>query len=228
MPSPFRYRVFRLVLEPVSAKVRFRRMARCKEVMAVRTGLRVLDLGGQPAIWDGIEDPLDITCVNLPGVALTDHPTHHRIDYVEGDACSLPHYGPGDFDLIFSNSVIEHVGDGARRAAFADEVRRLETPYWIQTPSRWFPLEAHCGMPFWWFYPRPLRQFFCDRWRRELPEWTDMVEGTTVLSASELRRLFPNGQLAHEWLVFPKSMVVHQGPTRDLADQAPAGAGRHV
>jgi len=56
----------------------------------------------------------------------------------------------GEFDLVFSNSVIEHVGDFERMRQFVHEARRVAKSYWIQTPSKWFPIEPHCGMPFWW------------------------------------------------------------------------------
>lgn len=53
---------------------------------------KILALGGQPAIWDFVETPLIVTCVNLPGIGMVDHPTHGDIRYVEGDACHLPDF----------------------------------------------------------------------------------------------------------------------------------------
>lgn len=208
MVSILRFKLFHSLLLPFSRRMRARRMRRFVETMGVQPGMRVLDLGGKPAIWDAVPDKLDITCLNLPGAARTDHPSHHSIAFIEGDACSLPDINPDEFDLIFSNSVIEHVGDRSRRQAFADGVRRLECPYWIQTPSKYFPVECHSGMPLWWFYPDRLRRHLLDRWQRELPRWwTEMVKTTTVVTRGELRRLFPAGRIKHEWLLFPKSMI---------------------
>jgi SAM-dependent methyltransferase len=149
-------------------------------------------------IWDSISAPLDITVLNLPGAAETGTKSHHRIHYVEGDACCVSEFGDRQFDVVFSNSVIEHVGPLDRQVAFANEVRRLGKSYWVQTPSKWFPIEAHCGMPFWWFYPANVRQYIIERWRRKLPSWTEMMEDTRVLTKANLRQLFPEATIKTE------------------------------
>jgi SAM-dependent methyltransferase len=170
----------------------------------------VLDLGGQPMIWDSVPMRLDLVILNKPGVAASNHPSHHRIRYEDGDACAVKGFDQRSFDCVFSNSVIEHVGPVNKQVEFAGEVRRFGKSYWVQTPSRWFPIEAHCGMPFWWFYPRWLRQYFIERWRIKLPAWTQMVEETTVLAKSDLRRLFPEATILIETSFgLPKSYIAY-------------------
>jgi hypothetical protein len=71
------------------------------------------------------------------------------------------------YDVVFSNSVLEHVGPENKQEEFAAEVRRLGISYWIQTPSPWFPLECHTGLLFWFFYPSGLQEMFYRRWRRK-------------------------------------------------------------
>jgi hypothetical protein len=171
----------------------------------------VLDLGGQPATWDhGFVPPLDLTILNLPDtVKQRGNFRGHKITYVEGDACHSPGYQNLAFDVVFSNSVIEHVGGLDRRAEFAREVIRLGQSFWVQTPSVWFPIEAHTGMPFWWFYPSVVRSLILKRWYRKLPKWTEMVQGTTVVHKRELKRLFPGARILVErvWGI-PKSYIV--------------------
>lgn len=196
-------------MEPFSSWRRRKRNEMFLSLVKPRPGMKILDVGGQPQIWDSIEIPLKITCLNLPGVAATHHPTHHEITYVEGDGCSMPQYEEGEFDLVFSNSVIEHVGDIRHREQFSQEIRRICKSYWIQTPSKYFPIEAHCGMPFWWFYPRKVKTFFITRWKRKLPAWTEMVETTDFVTRKELARLFPDGVLKREWFIFPKSTIAY-------------------
>ena len=195
-----------------SSQARSLRMEKFLEVMDIRGGERILDLGGVAEFWDGCPRPLDVTIVNLPGVADRDaKPSRHHIALVEGDACDLRLEGSPAFDIVVSNSVIEHVGDRRRRAALAREVLRHAPRYWVQTPSVWFPIEAHSNMPFWWAYPAPLRSHFIRRWKRRLPKWTEMIEGTTVVSRRELETLFPGSTLwVERYLGLPKSYVAYK------------------
>ena len=203
-----RINLFKRLLFPVSNFSRKKRGKLFSKIITPRENMTILDIGGQPEIWDFIKIPLRITCLNLPGIATIDHQTHHEIIYVEGDGCNMPEFHAGQFDFVFSNSVIEHVGDDKKRKQFANEVRRISKNYWIQTPYKYFPIEAHCGMPFWWLYPQVMRSFFITRWRKKLPMWTQMVEGTDVVSIEEMKALFPESNMLKEWLIFPKSLIV--------------------
>lgn len=207
------FRLFYALLHRFSDVTRRGRMRRFEDFLRRDPGAgppRILDLGGQPEIWENVRRPCDVTLLNLPGAFHPPGPTRHRFTWVEGDACDVRQFGDRQFDVVFSNSVIEHVGGPDRQAAFAREVRRLGRRYWVQTPSKYFPVEAHCGMPFWWFYPESVRRFFIARWRAKLPEWTEMVEGTTVLTRDWLRALFPGARVRTERvLALPKSYVAH-------------------
>ena len=205
-----RFNLFKLLLGPFSRKSRIKRMKAYVALMGTNRDESVLDLGGQPMIWDEVSSPVNLTILNRPGIAVVDYPSKHHITYVTGDACDVREFGAGSFETVFSNSVIEHVGPADKRAAFAREVRRLGKSYWVQTPSKWFPIEPHCGMPFWWFYPERVRRYFIERWRRKLPAWTEMVEETTVLDSAELRLLFPEATiLVERYLGAPKSYVAY-------------------
>lgn len=197
---------------PFSQKQRAKRMARFIERMTIRGGERIIDLGGTAIFWADCPLPLDITIVNLPGSPLrSDDETIHKLTYIEGDACNMPYFADMSFDVAFSNSVIEHVGPVENQEAFAREVNRLARRFWVQTPSIWFPIEAHNHMPLWWAYPEPVKQHFIARWKRKLPAWTEMIEGTTVIAYSELARMFPTGDFWTERFAgFPKSYVVYR------------------
>ena len=145
----------------------------------MKPGTRVLDLGGGPAIWADAPIPLDITILNLPGAIpssgtgfdLTRGTSIHTFHFVEGDACDVHQYPDRSFDLAFSNSVIEHVGPEEKQEAFAREAVRLGKSYWVQTPSDWFPIEAHSGMLFYWYYPEWLRAWLLRRSQKKFPAW---------------------------------------------------------
>lgn len=201
-----RFMIFGSLMRPFSVRSRHQRMQEYLKCMQFAAGTSVLDLGGQPMIWNSVQPRLHITILNLPGVAESKFISHHSIDYVEGDACKVSAFTDQQFDTVFSNSVIEHVGPPEKQEEFAREVRRLGRSYWVQTPSKWFPIEAHCGMPLWWFYPASLRRFCIERWRSKLPAWTEMVEGTRVLAKADLQRLFPEATIRTERVLgVPKS-----------------------
>jgi len=205
-----RVNVFGFLLRPFSERTRSARMRHFNAIMSPGNGTSVLDLGGQPMIWDSTPSRLDLTILNKPGIAASNHASHHNIRYVDGDACTVDGFSDRSFDVVFSNSVIEHVGPVSKQEEFAREVRRLGQSYWVQTPSKWFPIEAHSGMPFWWFYPASVRRRFIEGWREKLPAWTEMVEETTVLTKADLHRLFPEATvLVEKSLGLPKSYVAY-------------------
>jgi len=194
-----------------SRRMRARRMELFERTMRPARGARVIDLGGTPRFWRDCEVALDVTIVNLPGALTPGVQSHHTISYAEGDACALPELPDQTFDIAVSNSVIEHVGPFRRRRALAREVRRLARAYWVQTPSAAFPVEPHNFMPFWWFYPDPLRNRFLRRWRRRMPARARMIEETTVLSRAEMRDLFPDAELMVErFALLPKSYIAYR------------------
>ena len=65
---------------------------------------------------------------------------------MQGDACALP-FADGSFDVVFSNAVIEHVGDIDRQRLFVAEALRVGRRVFLTTPNRWFPIEVHTRLP---------------------------------------------------------------------------------
>ena len=70
-----------------------------------------------------------------------------EIEYVQGDACALP-FADGQFDVVFSNAVIEHVGGRERQRRFVSEAIRVGRRVFLTTPNRRFPVEVHTRLPF--------------------------------------------------------------------------------
>ncbi len=68
------------------------------------------------------------------------------IRYVQGDACALP-FEAGEFDIVFSNAVIEHVGGRERQRLLVSEALRVGRRVFITTPNRRFPVEVHTRLP---------------------------------------------------------------------------------
>ena len=184
-------------------------MARFVALMGVRPHQRILDLGGVATLWRFVDIPLDITIVNLDAADLRrrqDGP--HRFTYLLGNATDLMGLADDSFDIVFSNSCIEHVGPREKQDAFSREVRRLAQSYFVQTPAPSFPIEAHTGLPFWWWWPSSLRRHITLRWRRKDPNYAAFIEETRSLSAGQLSALFPDAAIYKERVAgFTKSLA---------------------
>ena len=192
---------------------RGRRMQELTQRLQLQPGMRIVDLGGLPELWETLDFNLDITLVNF-GSQFSNLSESYRRTYrtLEADACDLKELADGEFDLVFSNSVIEHVGPPDRQADFARNVRRLAPKYWVQTPSIWFPIEAHCNLPLWWFYPSWLQQKWLARWHHQgkMFKWRQM-SNTRVLKLDRLKLLFPEASVYVESVGgFPKSYSMYQ------------------
>lgn len=185
----------------LSASARARRW--CDLVRAFpRIGeMRVLDLGGDARAWRacGVR-PAHVTLLNR----FPQEPPESWMSAVRGDACSPP-ADLGSFDLVYSNSVIEHVGGHWRRERFAAAVRDVAPRYWVQTPNRWFPLEPHFLVPGLQHLPRWAQVELIRRWplggcraASDRAAALAAAQEVELLSALELRGYFPDATVRAE------------------------------
>jgi SAM-dependent methyltransferase len=75
---------------------------------------------------------------------------------VRADGRHLP-FADAQFDVGFSNAVIEHVAGGREgQRLFVHELCRVARRVFVTTPNRFFPLEVHTLLPFaHWLPPTP-------------------------------------------------------------------------
>jgi hypothetical protein len=102
--------------------------------------------------------------------------------------------------------VIEHVPPELQ-ARFAAEISRAARRYFVQTPNKYFVLEPHYQLPFFQFLPRAVRQALNRRftlgWQAK-GEWEEI----SLLSAGDLRRLFPEAEILRERVLgLTKSLI---------------------
>ncbi len=188
-----------------------RRMRRFARRSAVDARTRVLDVGGHPDIWSHLAELPRLTMVNLV------FPVHKLpgVEYVIADARALP-FRDGAFEVVYSNSVIEHVGNASDQGRFASEIIRVAgRGYFVQTPNRWFPVEPHLLTPLIHFLPR--------RWQRALIRnfsvWglvtrpshrmiEAFLDSTLLLTASQMACLFPRATISSESFLFLKKALI--------------------
>ena len=198
----------------VATRLRRKRFVLFRALLAgVPRPLHILDVGGTQGFWEtmGLADMpgLEFWVINLSDYEFqADRPQFHHL---VGDGRHMPQFADHQFDIVFSNSVIEHVGSYADQRCMADEIRRVGRRYFVQTPNRYFPIEPHYLYPFFQFYPPALKTGLVRHLRLG---WGNLVEATTIrlLSKRELLRLFPGSRLyAERWAGLNKSFVVYGG-----------------
>lgn len=193
---------------------RSRRMRLFFKTFQVSSDTRILDVGGSPEIWDLATVRPRLTFVNLPSAV----ERSRRGLWVAADGCQLP-FRDAEFDIAFSNSVIEHVGTASSQQRFAAEVVRVSKQYWVQTPDRMAPFEMHSMLPLVHFLPKSWQTILI----RHLSPWQLMASPTAdqrehffahvlhdlrLLDRRDMKAFFPEARILRERLLgIPKSLV---------------------
>lgn len=194
-------------------------MALFERSLGPSNSTRILDVGGSPFIWEFATVRPKLTFLNFPSALAKDLPTGNQ---VAGDGCMLP-FRDQSFDIVFSNSVIEHVGTREQQRRFADEVARVGRSYWIQTPNRLFPVELHVMLPLVHYFPKSLQRAIVERftiWERVAhPTRAErayyiahFLNELNLLDPLALQALFPEARIVKErFFGFVKSIVAAKG-----------------
>lgn len=184
--------------------------------------LSILDLGGTKKYWERIgvdyfrRREIKITVLNYRESEISDNLSDSDIfSFVVGDACNLA-YENNSFDLVHSNSVIEHVQNWHNMKLFARETRRLAIKYYVQTPYYWFPIDPHFyKVPLFHWLPYPIRRSLLMNLpiahAGRIPN-VDMaqqvLEGAQLLDARQFKFLFPDSHTTYERVFgMPKSLI---------------------
>jgi hypothetical protein len=81
-----------------------------------------------------------------------------HVSFVKGDALNL-NFPNREFDLVFSNATLEHVGNRLNQKKFISEAIRVSSKETIIVfPNRWFPIETHTKLPFLHFLPNKIHR----------------------------------------------------------------------
>jgi hypothetical protein len=207
-------------------KKRFRHiLALMQDIVRARGRCRILDVGGRYSYWEDFKSeigdmPIEVTMTNLEnekGRFVIDDP---RFGFDVADARHCPQYPDLSFDLVHSNSVIEHVGGWRDMKAMANEVRRVAPAYYVQTPYFWFPMEPHYRTLFIHWLPEPWRAKILLRRKlgfyqkaATMDEAMRGVEDATLVDLQQFGALFPDAEILKERVFgLTKSMMAIRRP----------------
>jgi len=193
-------------------------------------GKSILDLGG----YDGwYMDFIKRACPNLK-ITIADHDKNgldiarkKGYDIVLLDGAKKLPFENNQFDIVFCNSVIEHVttpkdeiwnltsGIEFKKRSFiiqkhfANEIMRISKSYFVQTPNKKFFLEHHTWLPFIQFIPRKtlvkVLRFTNKFWiKKTAPDWN-------LLTGVEIQEMFSDAKILKEKFIFMnKSLIAYR------------------
>lgn len=179
--------------------------------------IKILDVGGSSYFWNEIRNSLinsdKLVIVNLSkeeiGVG--------EYNKIVGDGKTLSFIKDNSFDVVVSNSVIEHLGTFNQQREMAENIKRVGKYYFIQTPAFIFPFEPHFLFPFFHWMPKWVRvklvQNFDLGWfmkQKFIEDAEKLVNPIRILKKRELKELFPNSQIIPErfWFITKSYFVI--------------------
>ncbi len=199
-----------------TAGFRKHRMRKFESVMHPSDSTEILDIGGTYPIWRYLSTHPHVTLLNLKTPQdQREYPANIRFQV--GDALNMP-FKDGEFDIAFSNSVIEHVATWENQQRFAEEIQRVGKSVWVQTPAYEFFMEPHYIAPFiHWLSPawrrRLIRNFTPWGWlTRPTPAQVEnALSDVRLLRFNEMPKLFPACEiLVERWMGMPKSYIAYR------------------
>jgi SAM-dependent methyltransferase len=194
-------------------KFHAKRLRDFRRIMDVTADTTILDVGGAEFDWQLFDEHFGfrpkVTILNLERPS-----SRSMFPWVVASGLDLP-FADRSFDIVYSNSAIEHLFDKPNQQRFAAEVARVGRSYYVQTPNRWFLVEPHYLTPFIHYFPpriqlKLLRNFTVWGWlTRPSPEicQRDVAE-IRLLDSGEMISLFPAARIYRERVLgLTKSLI---------------------
>lgn len=129
---------------------------------------------------------------------------------IRADGRSLP-FRDNEFDITYSNAVVEHVGTRADQITFLTELIRVGKRGFFTTPNRHFPIEVHTRIPLLHLL---LPKSVFDNFLRRIGKSWAAGEYMNLLSYRELQSLLteahtPNARIIrNRWFGFTMTFTV--------------------
>jgi hypothetical protein len=203
----------------LASRLRQRRLVFFQDLLArVPKPVSLLDVGGTAAFWKTLgakEGAINITLLNVK----SEETGSPFIVSTIGDARDLHEYADKSIDIVYSNSVIEHVGAFEDQRRMAQEMQRVGKRYFMQTPNKYFPIEPHFLVPGYQFMPLALKTFLLTKarlgWTERERDWQTaeaIADSVRLLTPTEVRTLFPTATITNERFAgLIKSVIAYDG-----------------
>ena len=187
-----------------------------KKINKMQKPVTILDIGGKINFWENRDlagnNEYKITIVNIEKETSIYSNIHCEI----GDATNLNKFNTKSFNIVHSNSVIEHLYNFNNQSKMASEIIRVGQKHIVQTPNKYFFIEPHYLLPFFQFFPDKLKYLILIKTKlSRLKKWDknfakQYIKEIRLLSMKEMKVLFPNSKIYFEkFLGMNKSFTMH-------------------
>jgi|TARA_B100000780_G_scaffold225302_1_gene164400 2-polyprenyl-3-methyl-5-hydroxy-6-metoxy-1,4-benzoquinol methylase len=186
------------------------------KIKKLKKPVTILDVGGKINYWENrnLAGNIDyqITIVNIE----KENSNYSNIKCVIGDATDLSQFKNKSFNVVHSNSVIEHLYNFKNQKKMASEIIRVGQNYLVQTPNKFFFMEPHYLIPFFQFLPNKIKYYILTntkmsrlkKWDRKFAK--QYINEIKLISLNELKILFPSSTIYYEkFYGMNKSFTVH-------------------
>lgn len=167
--------------------------------------LKIVDIGGTFYHWKSSAELLESIELTLINIEEETEALPGNVKFIEADGRNLEFLNDKQFDIAYSNSVIEHFSDFEEQMKVASNIRRIAKHHFVQTPNYYFPVEPHFLFPFFQMLPEGMKKtlvknFSLGWYEKQSDEKSacELVKSIRLLKRKELIELFPDAEIYEE------------------------------
>lgn len=180
--------------------------------------IRILDLGGSDYHWRDSDfkdnNNYHVTIVNNE---IQDTKDFRNFCFIKRDVRELKIFDDKDYDIVYSNSLLEHLNAFGEQKKLAEEIIRIGKHYFIQTPNYYFPVEPHFLFPFFQYLSDDMKTKLVLKynlgWFKKAENESKAYELATsirLLKKNELKEIFPDCRIYSEkYFLLNKSFIIY-------------------
>jgi len=180
--------------------------------------LKILDLGGSDYYWQSLNftdnENYKIEILNIEN---QNTENFKNISFLKKDVRDLSFIKDKEYDLIYSNSLIEHLNNFDEQKKLAKEIQRTGKKYFIQTPNYYFPVEPHFLFPFFQFLSVDMKTKLISNFNLgwfekqiDIVKARELANSIKLLKEKELKEIFPGCKIYKEkYFSLNKSFIAY-------------------